>query len=1330
MNARRRRWLALGTAIIFGGALLTSSCQRIGSLDSIELISDEDGAPAQALNQPSAADLASALDSLEHGIESDGSIVAEQPSVWGQARLTMYRQEFETTMAKQLGNFQATLQGSLSRSDQAYAADALALSYAAQAGGLTSNAPLFGGVTITPSINSSTSSANSSGSSASPSGGAGGSSGFDPTATAFNAFAPGNFSRTGVNMPSLMGFVSPIAGGATLGSISLEPTVYLDQMKRYIDHLHELRRMSDGDDTADAPGYSLNLIRIPVSVLPGRRTQQRYGGEITLTLKPHLNPELLPMTFRNLVENDLLDEIGVPLTYVLNDQDWDRAMADLWREIQDQQDCPGKSKFELFVDAVERTLENDESSTEKTNRAAPRNPSPAGRSSTRLTINTAAESEVQRQTVKLKGFLGVRSSSRLRTGTEAFPPSQVIDIYGQRGWAEIVCSAYRTFIKDVPNKDIVHYPDVQSFLQQEIDASYSLLKLDQAREMLWNACDQTLVGLIHGRNTNALADVRSSFERSANLIARPSGKYADKTGLTAALAWAVVVDSALLNQRLIEDMTTAPASRGGNFNLPPRNAWLSYFLPDPDPQAREAFNEYVRCRWPIHVFSLDPEDDSQNIADSYSMRREMQLAISLAFASGNLSANNMFQFARRLETDMETISLNKTTVGFSHGTDVFGWRFYPRFQSPDTESNCKAFLELVFGGPNRRQLLRERQLEPGIRECVAIVLMPSFVPYADVDASSNWFALDNPRRKLMNSKKAIRLGEQLKMIENCSQFVGHAECCRDGDIERLLNRAKQLESRLPLQSMSVQVPYENTIGGFSMFNTGVTNLAPELLGWYGSPAINLDAPTTLFLIGTHFSLHQTSVIVGGQAIPNPTLLSRQVMSVTVPQNAITLIESNGFVAGGFSHSPAPFLETAKANCYDPCPLGCSDKNNCSQCPGKDSGAKECEQTSAEDQPASQERMQLVSPVAEESTPAENSPDTSGHVVLSPAGPGCNLDPKDPKTWIQTPAQQTVSQDHGLVFPNCAMTLHDPAITNPALPAGTLSLTVTKGIVVLGHLNGLTTISGTNGSASLAVRGNLNDLQQAVNGLTYIPNTGTSGVDVLTITLQGSGINSPCTVNVAINVQAKAPTPYLYVDVQMATPYGTTTHMLIPAAHLTQTGSGPAAASSAGASTSAPAGVLPQWTSTQLTLGYVNKGVGIAACDPPSYSPSALAISLGPNYVNPTNNAVSLALTPGGGASGAVPAQTIALTASSWDPVKHVLTITGSDLATLATNLMTAIQYQFGARQGTTPPPQSFTLSASVTDVNNPSGITVNGSLTVNLVRVPVTPIFNTVPVSP
>lgn len=101
--------------------------------------------------------------------------------------------------------------------------------------------------------------------------------------------------------------------GFNPAGLSLEPTMYLDEMSNYIHHLHELRRINEGSDTNDSPGYALDLVRVPVSVFPGKKTRKGYGAEITITATPYLTPELLPVTFRNMVENDLVDLLCRPL---------------------------------------------------------------------------------------------------------------------------------------------------------------------------------------------------------------------------------------------------------------------------------------------------------------------------------------------------------------------------------------------------------------------------------------------------------------------------------------------------------------------------------------------------------------------------------------------------------------------------------------------------------------------------------------------------------------------------------------------------------------------------------------------------------------------------------------------------------------------------------------------------------------------------------------------------------------------------------------------------------------------------------------------------------
>src|SRR5262249_46738044 len=110
------------------------------------------------------------------------------------------------------------------------------------------------------------------------------------------------------------------------------PTEFLDQMANYIHHLNDLRRINEGDDTADSPGYGLHLVRIPVSILPGTLTRKGYGAQITITATPYLGRDLLPTTLRNLVVNDLRAQTSAALTEYFNS----RKSREVFERIRDR----------------------------------------------------------------------------------------------------------------------------------------------------------------------------------------------------------------------------------------------------------------------------------------------------------------------------------------------------------------------------------------------------------------------------------------------------------------------------------------------------------------------------------------------------------------------------------------------------------------------------------------------------------------------------------------------------------------------------------------------------------------------------------------------------------------------------------------------------------------------------------------------------------------------------------------------------------------------------------------------------------------------------------
>jgi hypothetical protein len=120
-----------------------------------------------------------------------------------------------------------------------------------------------------------------------------------------------------------------------------------------------------------------------------------------------------------------------------------------------------------------------------------------------------------------------------------------------------------------------------------------------------------------------------------------------------------------------------------------------------------------------------------------------------------------------------------------------------------------------------------------------------------------------------------------------AQCAGLTDLYRDGEVERMLRRVEQLDREMPLQTMQVQIPYENTLGGFEIFHQGLTDLGPELIGWYGESGIDPSRDTVLFLMGDGFSVHDTVVLAGG-ALCQYDLVSRQVMVVTVPPGVDTV----------------------------------------------------------------------------------------------------------------------------------------------------------------------------------------------------------------------------------------------------------------------------------------------------------------------------------------------------------------------------------------------------------------------------------------------------------
>ena len=83
----------------------------------------------------------------------------------------------------------------------------------------------------------------------------------------------------------------------------------------------------------------------------------------------------------------------------------------------------------------------------------------------------------------------------------------------------------------------------------------------------------------------------------------------------------------------------------------------------------------------------------------------------------------------------------------------------------------------------------------------------------------------------------------------------------------------------------------------------------------------------------------------------------------------------------------------------------------------------------------------------------------------------------------------------------------------------LTLSVNDGSLTLGSTNDLTFTSGANGSGTMTVSGTIGDIQAAVSGMTYSPNTGYTGSDSLSVLLADPLANVSASTTVALTINA-------------------------------------------------------------------------------------------------------------------------------------------------------------------------------------------------------------------
>ncbi len=961
---------------------------------------------ADGPEQPvSVIDISNRLDHLSESLRDDGLVVVKRPDVFSQARMTHFRTDFENQLVTDLKMFHLVLAARINRLDSATTTQTTNLSGALAAPG-TTNLHSVGGSTSSAGLPSPPSAASIPGTSST----------LDPTKNSFSSLG------LDTNIPNAQ---------AVLG-LGVDPTVYLDEKRRFLEHLNQLRRINHGPDQNDSSGYGLYLIRLPVSITPGERTYQGFGAELAVTAEHEFPPDFLQSSFRNLVINDLVDQLSPPIYEVIRSgtlkilkahHDAQSHLNQLKAEFPvkfaklrkyyfepTDESVLGLPPIQNAIEPIARFIARDPA--DYPHIVDPRFSAPSEVLERRFSIlKEAFKANVQVEEsygqpdidAQLAQFDEIENKllqgKQIKPGKSGDIPNLVSAIKrlltqslfptGNAQADAITASRFNDFFFDLYSTSL---DDDRKLLDmaQILDSEYCDEIGRSSKEIAEVAKQEALLhrlklSLPSTRNTKQrypiaplemmdffledniyvlantindslltpnprLTDIRSHLRQSLyvayDVMSQPlpdAGTYVpldnidlindiykavkareftapgpgqksvlkkkfdelvkllesgnrrniyDKNAKSyrpiAPLAWAIAIDAGLLDAEFRDYIPRVFAAN--DFVSPiPENARFYCQHESLIAPAVPIFQQFVKLRWPVITFAIDPVAEQQNVADSFSLQRDLQLALSFAFATGQIGFGQLNTFRRQIQQSSDTIALNRTVTGFIQDNDTFGFRFTPRFQNPPMQRTNFGVIasQLISGGPGPDYQTKKSKLEPGMRELTAILLLPTFLPTLRMEVSSNWFKLNDPEHLVFHTRRMMERGREVQelrrtVVDACSELQ-----YRRADLNVLKAKLAQLEQILPAQSKVVQLPFENTASGFDLFADGATALVPELSGYDAVDYVRAPGttgggnPTDIFIYGKYFDLLDTYAIAGGITIPRIGSTQNQSSASTV-----------------------------------------------------------------------------------------------------------------------------------------------------------------------------------------------------------------------------------------------------------------------------------------------------------------------------------------------------------------------------------------------------------------------------------------------------------------
>ncbi len=440
---------------------------------------------------------------------------------------------------------------------------------------------------------------------------------------------------------------------------------------------------------------------------------------------------------------------------------------------------------------------------------------------------------------------------------------------------------------------------VAEWLRAELEASYSFLEqaATPARSAGTDPIADPLEELgeqVAGRDFERIARIRAGSIEDPQ-IKRASGTAvlsADELGVrrkkvVSMFAFALRIQAAGVNRRLKQDMIDQDPS------LKEILKTLSFFESEVSDNAFSAFEHYVNTKWPLRVYAIEPVIAQQNVADVFGRRKQSALDLVGAGPAGLSRALSAVAAERRAAEDETAIRLNPTMVGFGAGQSTFGWIFYPRLQSSrGRDGRLWTDLALLVNGRVPDPTGNDQSIEPGQRECTALIEMPNFIPKIEFITVADWFRTSEAGEgQKSDLEKASVLGRKLVAANAALNRAKQEGQYRSEEYQIATERLKQLSDLMPTQRMVVRVPSSGDHNDARIFCSQGLQLRPSLMGWHGKPP-ERGEESTLFVEGRNFSVHDTHVIAGGKSA-KAVLISRNLLQVTIAKDASPTPSADG-----------------------------------------------------------------------------------------------------------------------------------------------------------------------------------------------------------------------------------------------------------------------------------------------------------------------------------------------------------------------------------------------------------------------------------------------------